>query len=123
MAHRAFCGLARRRRFSVTAGPLSRHSSALGDPDAAGRALERALDIAEPDTVLSAFVPPPVPALQERHARGGTTQCGPDRRDPGPARRAPAPLPGGSPSPLQPLSDSELRVLRVLRYLPTNLEF
>src|SRR3954451_18077635 len=88
MAHRAFCGLARRRRFSVTAGPLSRHSSALGDPDAAGRALERALDIAEPDTVLSAFVLPPVPALQERHARGGTTPAGPDRRDPGPARRA-----------------------------------
>ena len=34
---------------------------ALGDPAAAGRALERALDLAEPDGALSAFLLHPVP--------------------------------------------------------------
>ncbi|QYN33335.1 LuxR C-terminal-related transcriptional regulator [Pseudonocardia sp. DSM 110487] len=92
---------------------------ALGDPDAAGRALERALDLAEPDTALSAFVLHPVPVLLERHARRGTTHAALIGDIRGLlAGHAPAPLPGGSPSPLQPLSDSELRVLR---YLPTNL--
>jgi LuxR family maltose regulon positive regulatory protein len=92
---------------------------ALGDPDAASRALERALDLAEPDAALSAFVLHPVPALLERHARRGTTHAaliGDIRRLL--AGHAPALLPGGNPSPLEPLSDSELRVLR---YLPTNL--
>ena len=45
---------------------------ALGDPAAAGRALERALDLAEPDGTLSAFLHPPVPALLERYARHST---------------------------------------------------
>jgi LuxR family maltose regulon positive regulatory protein len=42
---------------------------ALGDPAAAGRAVERALDLAEPDHVLFPFLIHPVPALLERHAR------------------------------------------------------
>src|SRR6185369_14442843 len=42
---------------------------ALGDPGAAGRALERALDLAEPDLVLFPFLTYPVLALLERHAR------------------------------------------------------
>jgi len=90
----------------------------LGDPGAAGRALERALDLAEPDGVLLWFLLHPEPALLQRHARHRTAH---------PALiadilsllagQAPAP-PAGPPPPLEPLSDSELRVLR---YLPTNL--
>jgi LuxR family transcriptional regulator, maltose regulon positive regulatory protein len=91
---------------------------ALGDPAAAGRALERALDLAEPDGVLAMFVLHPAPGLLERHARQRTAH--------GAliadilsllAGRRPAPPPAGPP-PLEPLSGSELRVLR---YLPTNL--
>ena len=41
----------------------------LGDPAAAGRAMERALDLAEPDLMLFPFLIHPVPALLERHAR------------------------------------------------------
>jgi len=41
---------------------------ALGDPDGAEAALEHALDLAEPDSTLSAFLIHPVPALLERHA-------------------------------------------------------
>ena len=91
---------------------------ALGDPGAAGRALERALDLAEPDGVLLWFMLHPAPGLLQRHARHRTAH---------PALiadilsllagQAPAP-PAGPPPPLEPLSDSEIRVLR---YLPTNL--
>jgi LuxR family transcriptional regulator, maltose regulon positive regulatory protein len=91
---------------------------ALGDPAAAGRALERALDLAEPDGVLLWFLLHPAPGLLERQARQRTAH---------PALiaeilsllagRAPAPTAGPRP-PLEPLSDSEIRVLR---YLPTNL--
>ena len=42
---------------------------ALGDRAAAWRALERALDIAEPDGSLPAFLLHPAPGLLERHAR------------------------------------------------------
>jgi len=92
---------------------------ALGDPDAAGRAIERALDLAEPDGALLWFVLHPVPGLLQRHARQRTAH---------PALIAdilsllagtrPAPPPIGPPPPVEPLSDSEIRVLR---YLPTNL--
>ena len=41
----------------------------LGDPVAAERAIERALDLAEPDLVLFPFLTYPVLALLERHAR------------------------------------------------------
>jgi LuxR family maltose regulon positive regulatory protein len=91
---------------------------ALGDTGAAGRALERALDLAEPDGVLLWFLLHPAPGLLQRHARHRTAH---------PALvadilsllagQAPAPPAGPSP-PLEPLSDSEIRVLR---YLPTNL--
>jgi LuxR family transcriptional regulator, maltose regulon positive regulatory protein len=90
----------------------------LGDPGAANRALECALDLAEPDGALLWFLLHPVPGLLQRHARQRTAH---------PALigdilsllagRAPAP-PAGPPPPLEPLSDSEIRVLR---YLPTNL--
>ena len=90
----------------------------LGDPAAADRALERALDLAEPAGALSWFVLHPLPGLLERHARRGTAH---------PALIAdilsllaghkPA-SPAGPQPPLETLSNSEIRVLR---YLPTDL--
>jgi LuxR family transcriptional regulator, maltose regulon positive regulatory protein len=91
---------------------------ALGDPRAADRALERALGLAEPDGALLWFWLHPAPGLLQRHARYRTAH---------PALVAdilsllagqtPA-WPAGPTPPLEPLSDSEVRVLR---YLPTNL--
>ena len=48
---------------------------ALGDPAAAGRALERALDLAEPDGALIVFLLHPAPGLLERHARQRTAHA------------------------------------------------
>jgi LuxR family maltose regulon positive regulatory protein len=91
---------------------------ALGDRGSADRALECALDLAEPDGALLWFLLHPVPGLLQRHGRHRTAH---------PALvsdilsllagQAPAPPAGPSP-PVEPLSDSEIRVLR---YLPTNL--
>ncbi|MGH3296449.1 MAG: helix-turn-helix transcriptional regulator [Trebonia sp.] len=96
-----------------------RRRDSLGDPGAAGRALEHALDLAEPDGVLTMFLLHPAPGLLERHARQRTAHAAliadilsllaGNRTAPPPARPQP---------PLEALSDSELRVLR---YLPTNL--
>ncbi len=97
---------------------------ALGDPDAADAALERALDLSETSGDLTPFLLYPASGLLERHARHRTahaalvadirgllagTQAGPHYGAPLSSR--PAPL-------LEPLSGSEARVLR---YLPTNL--
>jgi len=92
---------------------------ALGDPAAAGRAVERALDLAEPDGALGWFVLHPMPGLPERHARHGTAHAAliADILSLLAGRRS-APPPAGPRPLLEPLSDSELRVLR---YLPTNL--
>jgi LuxR family transcriptional regulator, maltose regulon positive regulatory protein len=92
---------------------------ALGDPATAGRALERALDLAEPDGVLTMFLLHPAPGLLQRHARQRTAHAAliADILSLL-AGRTPAPPPAGPRPPLEPLSDSELRVLR---YLPTNL--
>jgi LuxR family maltose regulon positive regulatory protein len=100
---------------------------ALGDPAAAGRALEHALDLAEPDGAVFAFVLNPAPELLKRHAghrtahaaliseilnllspQGGLEGWNPPSS--GGIRRG-RPL-------TDPLTDSETRVLR---YLPTNL--
>jgi LuxR family transcriptional regulator, maltose regulon positive regulatory protein len=92
--------------------------AALGDPGAAGRALEHALDLAEPDGVLTMFLLHPVPGLLERHARHRTSHAALVAEIRGLlAGQRPAP-PAGPRPPLEPLSDSEVRVLR---YLPTNL--
>ena len=48
---------------------------ALGDPAAAGRAVERALDIAEPDGTVLPFLLHPVPRLLERHPRHRTAHA------------------------------------------------
>ena len=92
---------------------------ALGDTGASSRAVERALDLAEPGGVLLPFVLHPAPELLERHSRVRSTHgaliseilnllSG----------RTLAARPVDA-EPLQdPLSESELRVMR---YLPTNL--
>jgi LuxR family maltose regulon positive regulatory protein len=96
--------------------PIAR--DALGDSRAAASAVERALDVAEPDGALLWFVLHPAPDLLERHARHGTAHAAliADILSLLAGRR-PVPPPAGPP-PLEPLSDSEIRVLR---YLPTNL--
>jgi LuxR family transcriptional regulator, maltose regulon positive regulatory protein len=109
----------------------------LGDPAAAERALEHALDLAEPDLMLFPFLTHPVPALLERHVRdcarhtalvteilsllpaghrcsGGTASPG-ARKD---FSRSSPQLTVPSPRLAEPLSQGETRVLR---YLPTNL--
>jgi LuxR family maltose regulon positive regulatory protein len=90
----------------------------LDDADAAARSLERALDLAEPDGALLWFVLHPVPGMLERHARHRTAHAAliTEIRDLH-AGQTPAPATGALP-PLEPLSSSEIRVLR---YLPTNL--
>jgi LuxR family transcriptional regulator, maltose regulon positive regulatory protein len=93
---------------------------ALGDPATAERALERALDLAEPDGVLSSFLLYPAPGLLERHARRGQTAHAALLAEVLGllAGRKPAPRPGEAQPLLEPLSAAEIRVLR---YLPTNL--
>jgi LuxR family maltose regulon positive regulatory protein len=93
---------------------------ALGEREAAGRALERGLDLAESEGLLFPFLLHPAPDLLERHAR----QCTAHRaliwkiisvlggRPPAaPAADPPEHLP-------EPLSQAETRVLR---FLPTSL--
>jgi DNA-binding CsgD family transcriptional regulator len=90
---------------------------ALGDEDAAERALEHALDQAEPDGALLPFLLHPVPDLLARHAPHRTSHAAlivniqnlMVGNSSGPPSTRPLP---------EPLSESELRVLR---YLPTNL--
>jgi LuxR family transcriptional regulator, maltose regulon positive regulatory protein len=106
---------------------------ALGDPTAAGRAVERALDLAGPDGALSAFLLYPAPSLLERHARHSTRYAAliSEILDLLPGEHGKAAVHGEMASPhaqagpagsalrlLEPLSQSEIRVLR---YLPTNL--
>src|SRR5579859_768312 len=92
---------------------------ALGDPAAAGRALERALDLAEPDGALGSFLLHPAPGLLERHARHRTAHASLLMEVRGLlAGRTPAPAATGPQRLLEPLRNSELRVLR---YLPSDL--
>jgi LuxR family maltose regulon positive regulatory protein len=91
---------------------------ALRDPGAAARALERALDLAEPDGLLLPFLLHPAPELLERHSRLRSTHGSLISEilnllsgHPPAGRKTGEPL-------QEPLSESELRVLR---YLPSNL--
>ncbi|HEX4290102.1 MAG TPA: LuxR C-terminal-related transcriptional regulator, partial [Trebonia sp.] len=98
---------------------------ALGDVDDAGRALERALDLAEPESMRLPFLFYPAPGLLERHARQRTAHGAlisqimsllAGAASPGADESVP---PSGEPRSLrEPLSPSEIRVLR---YLPTSL--
>jgi LuxR family maltose regulon positive regulatory protein len=91
---------------------------ALGDPDAAVAAIERVLDLSERSSDLTPFLLYPATGLLER-ARHRTAHAALIAEILSLlAGRTPAP-PRGGPRPLfEPLSESELRVLR---YLPTNL--
>jgi LuxR family transcriptional regulator, maltose regulon positive regulatory protein len=97
----------------------ARARRSLGDAGGAERALERALDLAEPEGMVLPFLMFPEPELLERHRRHRTSHAALVSRilsllagnDPLPAASEVEP-------PLEPLSESELRVLR---YLPTNL--
>ena len=115
---------------------------ALGDPAAAGRALERALDLAEPDRVLISFLLYPAPGLLERHAGQRTAHAAliadilslmaPEPAEPGSLGPGPGGYRGAGSPPIrrgslggiappgltEPLSQAETRVLR---YLPTHL--
>jgi LuxR family transcriptional regulator, maltose regulon positive regulatory protein len=111
---------------------------ALGDQPAAGRALERALDLADSDGFVLPFLLHPAPEVLERHAGHGTAHAatiseilhllarpasgGGSELAAGHLGEWIAPGSGGS-SPREvalhePLAGSETRVLR---YLPTNL--
>lgn len=91
----------------------------IGDGVAAERALERALELAEQDSIVVPFIVDPVPALLQRHARPGCTHAAliaevfrlVGRPNPVASASGPEEL-------LEPLTESEVRVLR---YLPTNL--
>jgi LuxR family maltose regulon positive regulatory protein len=92
----------------------------LGDPEAAERALLHALDLAEPDAVLSPFLPHPPPGPPSRHDRhlsadgtltGLTAGLLAGTDGPASPPRTPA-------RHLEALTHGETRVLY---YLPTNL--
>jgi LuxR family transcriptional regulator, maltose regulon positive regulatory protein len=92
---------------------------ALGDQAAADQALERALDHAEPEGALFPFLLYPTPDLLERNSGHHTSHAALIGEIQGLlAGTRPAPRHAGPQPLLEPLSASELRVLR---YLPTNL--
>ncbi len=91
----------------------------LGETRAVEAAIERALELAEPEGLILPFTITPVQGLLERHARGSTAH---------PTLLAETldvlggvtPKPRGGPAlPVEELSEAELRVVR---YLPTNLK-
>jgi LuxR family maltose regulon positive regulatory protein len=91
----------------------------LGDEGAASQALEHALDLVKPDGALSLFLLHPAPGLLERHARHATAHAALIAEILSLlAGRAPAVTRTSQQSPCEPLSGTEIRVLR---YLPTNL--
>jgi LuxR family transcriptional regulator, maltose regulon positive regulatory protein len=110
----------------------ARARDALGQREAAGRALEQGLDLAESDGLLLPFVLHPVPQLLDRHARqrtahpvlirkiigmlGGTAPAAPAAGPLAAVPLAAVPPPAVSPEQLpEPLSQAEARVLRFLQ--------
>jgi LuxR family maltose regulon positive regulatory protein len=89
------------------------------DSGGASRALERALDLAEPEGQLLPFLLFPAPEFLERHARTGSTHAAliSEILDLLAGRNRPG-QPGQAEQLPDPLSGTELRILR---YLPTNL--
>ena len=114
------------RRSTRRAGRSRRNCSrrasrdALGDSGAGSRALERALELAEPDGLLLPFLLHPAPELLERQSRFRSAHASLiseilnvlSGHKPTAGTEDAEPL-------KEPLSESELRVLR---YLPTNLQ-
>jgi LuxR family transcriptional regulator, maltose regulon positive regulatory protein len=95
-------------------GVISR--DALGDPDAVGPALERALDLAEADQVLLPLLASP-PSGWDRHPAARTASIS-QIVDLLAQANGPAAPPCEPALPREALTRSEVRVLR---YLPTNL--
>jgi LuxR family maltose regulon positive regulatory protein len=98
---------------------LASVEDALGDAGASSRALERALEVAEPDGQLLPFLLHPAPALLERHSRLRSTHASL-------VSEILNLLSGQAPAvrfaDTEPLADAlSASELRVLRYLPTNL--
>ena len=92
---------------------------ALGDTGASARALEQALELAEPDGLLLPFLLHPTPELLERHLRLRSSHVSLISEILNLlAGHAPAPRAEDAEPLQEALSESELRVLR---YLPTNL--
>src|SRR5690242_10928901 len=92
---------------------------ALGDAGAARRALEQALDLAEPESLLFPFLYDPEPGLLDRHRRSGTAHAGLIAEILNVlAGQKPGSPPAGPRHLREPLSHAEVRVLR---YLPTKL--
>jgi ATP/maltotriose-dependent transcriptional regulator MalT len=93
---------------------------ALGDGAAAGRGLERVLDLVGPDATLLPFLLHPAPGLLERHARHCTAHAAliVSILDVLGRGRKPEAPPGDQGHLPEPLSKGEIRVLR---YLPTRL--
>jgi LuxR family maltose regulon positive regulatory protein len=93
---------------------------ALGDLGASSRAMERALDLAEPDGLLLPFLLIPAPELLERHARLRGTHAALTSEILSLLSGYALPARPDDSKPLdEPLTPSELRVLQ---YLPTNLQ-
>ena len=99
---------------------------ALGDPAAARDAMRRALDTAEPDRALTAFLlHPPARELFDRYTPDRPEQAALVAEirsllpaEPNPGAHGGSPRPADSSRLVDPLSKSEIRVLR---YLATNL--
>src|ERR1700716_2710707 len=92
---------------------------AIRDADGADQALERALDIVEPDGAVLPFLIHPAPRLLERHSRRRTAHASlVSEILTLLAGRKPATAHGDEDRLREPLSESESRILR---YLPTNL--
>ena len=106
-------------RVSLIAACLLEASArdALGEREAAGRALERGLDLAEPDGLLLPFLLHPVPELLARHVRQCTLHPALVRKIFNAlGERMPAAPAAGLPEQLpEPLSRAEARVLRFLQ--------
>jgi LuxR family maltose regulon positive regulatory protein len=92
---------------------------ALGAPGPADRALERALDLAEPDGALLPFLLHPALGIIQRHTGHSTVHAALTTEIEGLLAGPRSAPPSADPQPASGrLSPSELRVLR---YLPTNL--
>ena len=89
---------------------------ALGDPPAARRALEHALDLARPEGLMLPFLFDPAPDLLDRHRRLGTAHGAQISAILNRLAGRPPAAPAGRLR--EPLSQGEIRVLR---YLPTKL--
>jgi LuxR family maltose regulon positive regulatory protein len=92
---------------------------ALRDAGAASRALERALEVAEPGGLLYPFLLHPAPDLLERQSRLGSTHAALIAEI---LNLLSGHTPAARPEDAEPLQEALSETeLRVLRYLPTNL--